>query len=289
MISDAATSMEVTAQAKEDEYVHKVYNEIAAHFSETRYKPWPIVTAFLESRSMGSIGIDVGCGNGKYLGINKDIFIIGSDRSDGLIKCAHDIDGNYNVLVADGMNLPHRDATFDFAISIAVVHHWTTRERRIQAIRHIMSKVKIGGQVLIYCWALEQGSSRRGYHEGMEQDVMVPWVLHDTKSASQDKKKQAAKNSQAKEKPDLTGIEPKDRAAYVSKWKKEREEARVALQKEQKADVAEKSKETTEATKYRFYHLYKEGELEEDCISAGGAIIDHGYEKDNWYVITEKQ
>lgn len=278
------------AQEKEDEYVHKVYNEIAEHFSETRYKPWPIVTEFLESRSIGSVGIDVGCGNGKYLGINKDIFIIGSDRSDGLIKCAHEINGEYNVLVADGMNLPHRDETFDFAISIAVVHHWTTRERRVQAIRHILSKVKTGGKALIYCWALEQGDSKRGYHEGMEQDVMVPWVLHKTKADPQGKKAVTSKKTQTRDKPDLTGIEPKDRAAYVAKWKKEREEARDLLQKKEQENIAEnKEKETAEATKYRFYHLYREGELEEDCVAAGGTIANHGYEKDNWYVITEKQ
>lgn len=215
------------AQAKEQEYVHDVYNEIAAHFSETRYKPWPIVTTFLQGRTAGSIGIDVGCGNGKYLGINKDIYILGSDRSDGLIGCAHEIDSGYNVLVADGMNLPHRDNTFDFAISIAVVHHWTTRERRVQAIRHILSKVKSGGQVLIYCWALEQGESRRGYHEGMKQDVMVPWVLHDTKTQTEQKKKNK-KSGGDHEKPDLTGVEPKDRAAFVAKWRKERADQRAA-------------------------------------------------------------
>ena len=289
----AMTGDAKTAQGKEDEYVHKVYNEIAEHFSETRYKPWPIVTKFLESRALGSVGIDVGCGNGKYLGINKDIFLIGSDRSDGLIKCAHEINGQYNVLVADGMNLPHRDETFDFAISIAVVHHWTTRERRVQAIRHILSKVRTGGQVLIYCWALEQGNSRRGYHEGMEQDVMVPWVLHKTKVETQDKSKNTAlKNASNREKPDLSGVEPKDRAAFVAQWKKERQEARSIQQqqqqKEQEKANAEKENDASDATKYRFYHLYKEGELEEDCVSAGGSIVDHGYEKDNWYVITEK-
>jgi hypothetical protein len=29
---------------------------------------------------------DVGCGNGKYLGINENIFIIGTDRSENLIE-----------------------------------------------------------------------------------------------------------------------------------------------------------------------------------------------------------
>lgn len=153
--------MEINQAAeKEQEYVHKVYNEIAPHFSQTRYKPWPIVTQFLKTRPMGSIGIDVGCGNGKYLGVNPDIYIIGSDRSDGLIECARGINPSYNLLVADGLNLPHKNETFDFAISIAVVHHWSTRERRVEVIRHVLSKLRQGGQALIYCWALEQGDRK---------------------------------------------------------------------------------------------------------------------------------
>lgn len=272
------------AENKEEEYVHKVYNEIASHFSETRYKPWPIVTEFLLNQATGSIGIDVGCGNGKYLNINPNVFLIGSDRSDGLIGCAHDLNSQYNVIVADGMHLPHRNSTFDFAISIAVVHHWTTRERRISAIQHILSKLKKGGQALIYCWALEQGSSRRGYHEGMEQDVMVPWVLSDKTSTSKEVKKATRKI----EKPDLSNIPKHERAQFIADWKKEQETRRqkeiTSLQKKEEEEA--KTKEAN--TKYRFYHLYKEGELEEDCISAGGRICNSGYEKDNWYVIVEK-
>lgn len=273
------------ASSKEEEYVHKVYNEIASHFSQTRYKPWPIVTKFLNDQTMGSIGIDVGCGNGKYLNVNPNVFIIGSDRSDGLISCAHDINNDYNVLVADGMNLPHRNDTFDFAISIAVVHHWTTRERRIQAINHIMSKVKVGGELLIYCWALEQGSSRRGYHEGMEQDVLIPWVL-------QGKNKESSKQTQGKKKkniakPDLTGIPPHERATFMAKWKEEQEKIRQAELEKLKKE-SNKEEEKADATKYRFYHLYREGELEEDCISAGAEVVSTGYEKDNWYVIAKK-
>lgn len=267
------------ADLKEEEYVHKVYNEIAPHFSETRYKPWPIVTDFLMTRPMGSVGIDVGCGNGKYLNVNPNIYIIGSDRSSGLIQCAHEIDPiNYNVLVADGMRLPHLDNRFDFAISIAVVHHWTTRERRISAIKHILSKVRSGGQALIYCWALEQGNSRRGYHEGMEQDVLVPWVLQEKK-----KKEPTKKQSSQRAKPDLTNVEPQDRAAFVANWKKEQEQLRL---KEEEAK--QKNEEQKEDVKYRFYHLYKKGELEEDCESAGAIVVRGGYEKDNWYVIAQK-
>lgn len=43
-------------------------------------QPWPIVEQFLKELPPGAIGLDIGCGNGKYLTVNPDIFIIASDR-----------------------------------------------------------------------------------------------------------------------------------------------------------------------------------------------------------------
>uniref|UniRef100_A0A8C8EKY9 Fe2OG dioxygenase domain-containing protein n=1 Tax=Oncorhynchus tshawytscha TaxID=74940 RepID=A0A8C8EKY9_ONCTS len=57
----------------EAEFVHRVYEEIACHFSSTRHSPWPRVCHFLSSLEPGSILADVGCGNGKYLGVNPDV------------------------------------------------------------------------------------------------------------------------------------------------------------------------------------------------------------------------
>lgn len=80
---------------------------------------------------------------------------------------------------------------FDFAISIAVIHHLSTPERRIQAIAAILRTLRPAseerctgtiapGRALLYVWALEQKLSRRGWDEGDEQDVMVPWVMKHT-------------------------------------------------------------------------------------------------------------
>ncbi|KAI5298736.1 hypothetical protein KEM56_003816 [Ascosphaera pollenicola] len=35
----------------------------------------------------------------------------------------------------------------------------------------------------------------------------------------------------------------------------------------------------------RYYHLYREGELQSDAIEAGGKVVESGYEKDNWWAI----
>lgn len=218
----------------EEQHVHRVYEQIASHFSSTRYKPWPIVDKFLHELKPGSVGVDVGCGNGKYLKVNQDVFIIASDRSQALIQIA----GNHqphSSIVADSLNLPHPPAAFDFAICIAVVHHLSTSSRRIAAVKSILDLLNPTvqgtrrGKLLLFVWALEQKSSRRGWDSGDAQDVMVPWI-------SRDKRKGAAERQQ-------------DRAYD------------------------------------RYYHLYREGELESNIAAAGGITLESGYEKDNWWAI----
>jgi tRNA (uracil-5-)-methyltransferase TRM9 len=174
---------DLTPEKYEEQHVHEVYDQIASHFSSTRYKPWPIVESFLQSLTPGSVGLDVGCGNGKYLIVNHDVFIIGSDRSSNLVKIAVQHQP-HSALVADTLALPHQAGRFDFAISIAVVHHLSTPARRREAINAILECLKNGGKALIYVWALEQKNSRRGWDEGHEQDVMVPWVMKTGKKNS---------------------------------------------------------------------------------------------------------
>lgn len=255
--------------SQEQEHVHDVYNEIAGHFSQTRYKPWPIVEKFLLGQRDYSIGLDVGCGNGKYLEVNKKLLMFGADRSDGLIQCAKDVSNNrYNVAVADGLSLPYPNNKFDFAISIAVIHHFASEERRIAAVSTILQTLKLGGELLIYCWALEQESSRRGYKAGDEQDIFVPWVLQQKKEKKE--KKPNKRNN-----------------GNVKKTKESEVATEVEDSEEQPApQVAEQE---SQQTKYRYYHLYKKGELLDNVKRAGGCtLLDEGYEKDNWWVIVRK-
>lgn len=147
------------------------------------------------------MGLDVGCGNGKYLGVNPRVFVLASDRSTSLAAIAKERVGGGggspgDVFVADALCLPHPEALFDFAICIAVVHHLSTKERRVQAIAEVLGKVRAGsgecagegGRALFYVWALEQKGSRRGWDEGCEQDVMVPWVTKTPKEEGSEEK-----------------------------------------------------------------------------------------------------
>ncbi|KAI1340115.1 S-adenosyl-L-methionine-dependent methyltransferase [Xylariaceae sp. FL0016] len=186
------------ASTYEQQHVHAVYETIAPHFSATRHKPWPVVSGFLRGLPPGSVGLDVGCGNGKYLGENPLVHVVGSDRSASLVRIARDHGGGADVAVADGLALPFRARAADFAICIAVIHHMSTRERRVEAARALLDCVRDGGQVLVFVWALEQKSSRRGWDEGGDQDLLVPWVL---KSKQQQKKKKKGEEGSGGEDP----------------------------------------------------------------------------------------
>lgn len=90
----------------EKEHVHNVYESIAEHFSGTRHSPWPKIAAFLKEQPPGSIVADVGCGNGKYLGINEQLLMFGSDRSQNLAAICRE--RGYHVIVCDILSLPYR-------------------------------------------------------------------------------------------------------------------------------------------------------------------------------------
>lgn len=91
----------------EKEFVHQVYEKIAGHFSDTRYKPWPAIENYLLALPRHSVVADIGCGNGKYLGVNPELVMIGSDITFNLLKiCAG---RNFSVFQADNLNLPIKE------------------------------------------------------------------------------------------------------------------------------------------------------------------------------------
>ncbi|KAJ1893209.1 tRNA methyltransferase, has a role in tRNA modification [Kickxella alabastrina] len=174
MKAPIADTLPLDNSEKEEQYVHAVYNEIATHFSDTRFKPWPVIDKYIRSLPSGSVGADIGCGNGKYLGVRTgDIFMMGTDRSESLVEICRE--RRYECMVSDGLDLPYRNGAFDFAISIAVIHHFSSVDRRVQAARELLRIVWPGGTVLVFAWALEQSGRRK--FDPNTQDVLVPWVV----------------------------------------------------------------------------------------------------------------
>ncbi|CDJ37160.1 hypothetical protein, conserved [Eimeria tenella] len=185
--------------AFERQHVDSVYAKIAPHFNHTRNRPWPKVAAFIESLPPDALLLDVGCGNGKYLHCRPSIchldsssggsstncfspyssLSIGLDRSKELLRCASEAaEGSLRprLVQADCLHTPMRDGVADGVICIAVLHHLTTEERRLQALRELARITRCGGRILIYVWALEHQSGSVGERKFPSQDVLVPWV-----------------------------------------------------------------------------------------------------------------
>ncbi len=117
--------------------MYDIYDRIAEHFSHTRYKAWPKIEKFLQELEPGSMVFDVGCGNGKYMGVNNRLFMVGTDRSKGLLDTAREKDGNYQLFAADSLKLPVKSDIFDCFISIAVIHHFSNDK-----LRYIMLSIQ---------------------------------------------------------------------------------------------------------------------------------------------------
>ncbi|KAG8034092.1 hypothetical protein G9C98_008573 [Cotesia typhae] len=152
--------------ALEQVYVHEVYEQCAEKTAQSRH--WPKVYKFLEELEPGALVCDIGCGNGKYLTINNNIFQVGADKCKKFTEIARQ--KNNEILICDNLVLPFRDESFDAVLSIAVVHHFATTERRVNALRELARVLRIGGKLVISVWAMEQR------HKKFEsQDVLIPW------------------------------------------------------------------------------------------------------------------
>lgn len=135
----------------------------------------------------GALGLDIGCGNGRHLSVRSDIILIGLDRCEALVRRTVSA-SNTDVLVGDGLSVPMRPI-FDFCLSIAVIHHFSTETRRIAALRALLEVLRPGGSAYIVVWALEQADSRRGWDANDKQDIFVPWKRNEGKGSSEHKER----------------------------------------------------------------------------------------------------
>ncbi|KAM4802133.1 putative tRNA methyltransferase 9B isoform X1 [Urocitellus parryii] len=160
--------MDQEAALLEKQHVHDVYENTAPFFSDLQSKAWPRVRQFLQEQKPGSLVADIGCGTGKYLKVNSQVHTLGCDYCGPLVEIARS--RGCEVMVCDNLNLPFRDQGFDAIISIGVIHHFSTKQRRIRAIKEMARVLVPGGQMMIYVWAMEQ--KNRHFEK---QDVLVPW------------------------------------------------------------------------------------------------------------------
>ncbi|CAC5396376.1 ALKBH8 [Mytilus coruscus] len=314
------------AEKLENSHVQQVYEEIADHFSGTRHTPWPKISQFIKDMPVGSLMADIGCGNGKYLGLNQSVYEVGSDRSVNLSEICHQ--RSHEVYVGDVLHIPLRSCSFDFCICIAVIHHMSTQERREAAIIELLRILRSGGKLLIYVWAMEQERHK------IKSKYLKESKLHNTdkdhslnshgncsdqfkSGASASKENLNRGDSQFINRktendsnPELTCDSQSDKKDSLDCTDRKRTEETNGSQADNKTNCCltvhknrtyfqqqdvlvpweRKDQDNNTTSFHRYYHVFKEGELEEMCGRISGCcVLEKYYDQGNWAVIVLKQ
>lgn len=261
---------EEKGQQLEQDYVKSTYNKIAQDFSTTRYKKWPKVDAFLQSlvESSCSLLLDVGCGNGKYLD-NKGTFNIGCDLSLNLLLICKT--RGFEVVLCDMSRLPFRAEVFDSVICIAALHHLTTSRRRQKCLSEMTKLMSpLGSQCLVQVWSFEQQ---------LEKDN--PYLKKTSESTANEQ---------------TNGVEVsehirlpihKNRTPFIE------QDVLVPFHtksSEKTLSSTSKGDEEKNNQQLRYYHVFKEGELDGLFREISDISIEQSYyDRGNWCVVAAKR
>ena len=108
------------------------------------------MVSYLDQLPAGTVVVDCGCGNGRYMSPpgKRPSLTLGNDVCHCFVEICM-LDKGMEAVWADTLRLPWRDACADVAISIAVLHHIATEERRLMVVKELARVVKPGGEILL--------------------------------------------------------------------------------------------------------------------------------------------
>jgi SAM-dependent methyltransferase len=162
------------------------------------------------------------------------------------------------------MSIPFQSSSCDAAICVAVLHHISTRERRIRCIEELVRIVKPGGLVNVQAWAMDQEEgSRRKF---AAKDVFVPFNVQ-------------PKYLQLKQ----TDCDRDENENELSKSEAGKSMAQLYSEAFKNAEYDDKK---GLVVFQRYCHLYRQGELDEIANEVPGVHIeDSGFESGNYYIV----
>ncbi|RMZ91694.1 hypothetical protein DV736_g1050, partial [Chaetothyriales sp. CBS 134916] len=142
------------------------------------------------------------------------------------------------------------------------------------------------GRALIFAWALEQKSSRRGWDRGDDQDVLVPWVFKPQQEPRHKRRQQHDQQFQQEHQqhhqPQHVSHSQLHHAGHGHDLPRHPQLGLPQPALDADCDYAHQFQRTFQ----RYYHLYVQGELQSEVAEAGGTVVDAGYDRDNWWVIS---
>jgi SAM-dependent methyltransferase len=172
------------------------------------------------------------------------------------------------------MHIPLRTASCDAAICIAVMHHLSTRPRRIRCLQELARIVKKGGTVNVQAWAFEQENNSRRKFAGT--DVFVPF---NSQPRYLDKVSHGPKKNKKKD-PKVVQNQPKKEEKSNNKT------SSVAERYSEVYDGAEYDDRKGLVVFQRYCHMYREGELDSLVSEIDSLeILETGFETGNHFMI----
>jgi alkylated DNA repair protein alkB family protein 8 len=177
----------------------------------------------------------------------------------------------YEALICNCLELPFLSEIVDYCVCIAVIHHLSTRLRRVHAIEEIARVLRVGGEALIYVWAKNQ-----------KQNEDLSSYLKQRKR----KKKIADDNVPDSRTHSIRFPScPENEVSlpvHVNRTQFKHEDMLVPWKLNQNTAV---EGDTGRQTFLRYYHIFEEEELETMCRSVKGIeIIESYYDQGNWCV-----
>lgn len=137
----------------------EVWDDIALLWSEYRQAKLPIIEEFLKNKK-GNV-IDLGCGSGRNMIINKDLEYYEVDISSCQLKEAknyaksNNIKASFFKLSADKLSKDFKDEMFDYGLFIASLHCIDSKEKRKKALKEFYRVLKKNSEAIITVWNSE--------------------------------------------------------------------------------------------------------------------------------------
>ena len=221
---------------------------------------------------------------------------VGLDNSVGLADICSD--RGFEVMVSDCLNSPIRSSCADFVISIAVIHHFSHKDRRLKAVSEILRLLKPGGRALIYVWAMEQ----------KHKNVKSHYVSKKNESCLLSEPNSETAEETTKQRSDETCLLESPTEEFISRhvnrtpfaqqdlfvpWQRKGKPEKATANDappEKEISIESGGTKSPGETFYRFYHVFREGELEQLCVEASAEIdiVDSYFDDGNWCVVVQK-
>ena len=178
------------------------------------------------------------------------------------------------VAVGDCIHVPLRDESCDAAICIAVLHHISTKERRIRCLKELVRIVKPGALINVQAWSMEQETNSR--RKFAAEDVFVPFNAQ-------------PKYLQLPTTDGSNGTSPTN--VNEPNTNPPNSKASTARRYAEAHPHADYDEGKGLVVFQRYCHLYRKGELEDLIVHHIPTvdIVHGGFESGNYFVILQKK